>query len=220
VDLLCQALPNSPRQRGGLVVAIVALGVALNPLNRQFAVWLRDEVVTGVPYWLDHIAFMVTLMLVVWGLIGLLILGPRGTALGLPSRPREAWFVGILSGIGLTALVLIALRTLGPVTMQPHPNWPVLFANFASNFYEEFIYRGVILGLLLKALNGQHRWLAALLSALLFTQGHLHYPPALIAVVLVAGLTWAWLTIRYQSLWPAWVSHMLADTIIDNLFKT
>ena len=178
-----------PRQRGGLVVAIVALGVALNPLNRQFAVWLRDEVVTGVPYWLDHIAFMVTLMLVVWGLIGLLILGPRGTALGLPSRPREAWFSGILSGIGLTALVLIALRTLGPVTLQPHPNWPVLFANFASNFYEEFIYRGVILGLLLKALNGQHRWLAALLSALLFTQGHLHYPPVLIAVVLVAGLT-------------------------------
>jgi membrane protease YdiL (CAAX protease family) len=95
----------------------------------------------------------------------------------------------------------------------------VLFANFASNFYEEFIFRGVILGLLLKVLNGQHRWLAALLSGLLFTQGHLHYPPALIAVVLVAGLTWAWLTIRYQSLWPAWVSHMLADTIIDNLFK-
>ena len=34
-----------------------------------------------------------------------------------------------------------------------------------------------------------------------------------------SGLTWAWLTIRYQSLWPAWVSHMLADTLIDNLFK-
>jgi membrane protease YdiL (CAAX protease family) len=163
---------------------------------------------------------MVTLMLVVWGLIGLLILGPRGTALGPPSRSREAWLVGIASGIGLTGLVLIAIRTLGPVIFQPHPNWPVLFANFASNFYEEFIYRGVILGLLLAVLNGQHRWLAMLLSAALFTQGHLHYPPVLVAVVLVAGLTWAWLTVRYQSLWPAWVSHMLADTIIDNLFKT
>ena len=75
----------SSRQRVGLVVAIVALGVALNPLNRQFAVWLRDEVVKGVPFWLDHIAFMVTLMLVVWGLIGLLILGPRGAALGYPA---------------------------------------------------------------------------------------------------------------------------------------
>ena len=209
----------SPRQRAGLVVAIVALSVALNPLNQQFAAWLRDWMASGVPYWLDHVAFMLTLMLVVWGLIGLLILGPKGAALGPPSRAREGWIVGILSGFGLTALVLIAVWTLGPVTLEPHPNWPVLFANFASNFYEEFIFRGVILGLLLLALNGKHRWLAVLLSALLFTQGHLHYPPVLVAVVLVAGLTWAGMTVRYQSLWPAYVSHMLADCIVDNLFK-
>lgn len=209
-----------PRQRAGLVIAIAALALALNPLNRQFRFWLRDEVVGGVPFWLDHIGFMVTLMLVVWGLIGLLLVGPRGTALNLPDRPREAWVAGVLSGLGLTALVLVTLKTLGPVVFQPHPNWPVLFANFASNFYEEFIYRGVILGLLLKVLDGQHRWFAALLSALLFSQGHLHYPTTLVAVVLAGGLTWAWLTLRYQSLWPAWVSHMVADTIIDNLFHT
>ena len=28
-----------------------------------------------------------------------------------------------------------------------------------------------------------------------------------------------WLTIRYQSLWPAWISHTVADTIVDSLFK-
>lgn len=209
----------SHRQRVGLVVAIVALGVALNPLNQRFAAWLRGQVASGVPFWLDHVAFMLTLMLVVWGVIGLLLLGPRGTSLGLPSRPREAWVVGVLSGLALTVLVLITLRTMGPVSIEPHPNWSVLFANFLSNFYEEFIYRGVILGLLLWALTGRYRWLAALLSALLFTQGHLHYPPILVAAVLVAGLTWSWLTIRYKSLWPAWVSHMVADAIIDNLFK-
>ena len=88
----------------------------------------------------------------------------------------------------MTALALVTLKTLGPVVFQPLPNWPVLFANFASNFYEEFIYRGVILGLLLKALNGRYRWLAVLLSALLFIQGHLHYPAILVAVVLAAGL--------------------------------
>ena len=205
-----------PHQRAGLVIAIVALAIALNPLNRQFRFWLRDEVVGDVPFWLDHIAFMLTLMLVVWGLVGLLLVGPRGTALKLPDRPREAWLAAVLSGLGLTALVLVTLR---PVVFQPHPNWSVLFANFASNFYEEFIYRGVILGLLLKAMNGKHRWLAALLSALLFSQGHLHYPIIFVAVVFVGGLTWAWLTLRYHSLWPAWVSHMVADTIIDNLFK-
>jgi hypothetical protein len=66
-------LPSSSlrsRERAGLVIAIVALAVALNPLNRQMRIWLRDEVVKGVPYWLDHLLFMVTLMVVVWGLIG------------------------------------------------------------------------------------------------------------------------------------------------------
>jgi membrane protease YdiL (CAAX protease family) len=216
-------LPSStlrPRERAGLVIAIVALAIALNPLNRQVRVWLRDEVVGGAPFWLDHLLFMVTLMVVVWGLIGFLILGPNGLALGRPERPREAWLAGLLSGLGLTALVMAALAAFGALVFEPHPNWPVMFANFVSNFYEEFIYRGAILGLLLKVLGRQRTWPAALISAVLFCQGHLHYPPALLATVLVAGLTWAWLTIRYRSLWPAWISHTLADTIVDSLFKT
>jgi membrane protease YdiL (CAAX protease family) len=201
-------------------MAIVALAVALNPLNHQFRIWLRDEVVKGVPYWLDHLLFMLTLMVVVWGLIGFLILGPRGLALGRPERPREAWLVGLASGLGLTVLVAAVFAALGPLALEPHPNWPVLFANFVSNFYEEFVFRGVILGLLLKALDRPRTWPAAVISALLFCQGHLHYPAPLVATVFVAGLVWAWMTIRYRSLWPAWLSHTLADTIVDNLFRT
>jgi len=207
------------RERAGLVIAIVALAIALNPLNRQVRIWLRDVVVGGVPFWLDHLLFMVTLMVVVWGLIGFLLLGPRGLSLGKPERPREAWLAGLVSGLGLTALVMAALASLGALVFEPHPNWPVLFANFVSNFYEEFIFRGAILGLLLAVMGRQRTWPAALISAVLFCQGHLQYPPALLATVLVAGLVWAWMTIRYRSLWPAWVSHTLADTIIDNLFK-
>ena len=209
------------RERAGLTIAIVALAIALNPLNNQIRVWLRDDVVGGgVPFWLDHLLFMVTLMVVVWGLIGFLLLGPRGLALGAPERPREAWLFGLGSGLALTALVGAVLAALGALVIAPHPNWPVLFANFVSNFYEEFIYRGAILGLLLRVLGRHHPWPAALLSAALFCQGHLHYPPLLVAAVFVAGLVWAWMTIRYQSLWPAWVSHTLADVIGDSLFKT
>ena len=40
---------------------------------------------------------------------------------------------------------------------DPHPNWPLLFANFVSNSYEEVIFRGVILGLLLTVLGDQRR---------------------------------------------------------------
>jgi membrane protease YdiL (CAAX protease family) len=209
-----------PRDRAGLTIAIVAMAIALNPLNLRVRIWLRDDVVRGVPYWLDHLAFMVTLMVVVWGLIGLLLLGWRGMALGRPERPREAWLVGVVSGLGLTALVMGVLAALGALVYEPHPNWPVMFANFVSNFYEEFIFRGAILGLLLTAMGRERRWPAAIISAVLFCQGHLQYPPALLATVCVAGVVWAWLTIRYQSLWPAWASHTVADTIIDALLKT
>lgn len=208
------------RDRAGLVIGIVALAISLNPLNRQFRIWLRDEIVKGVPFWLDHLLFMVTLMVVVWGLIGLLILGRRGMSLGMPERPREAWLMGLVSGLGLTALVMAALAALGALVYEPHPNYPVMFANYVSNFYEEFIFRGAILGLLLKAMDGKNPWTATVISAVLFCQGHLQYPPLLLATVFVAGVTWSWMTIRYKSLWPAWMSHTVADTIVDALFKT
>ena len=207
-----------PRVRAGLTIAIVALAIALNPLNAQMRVWLRDDVVGGVPFWLDHLFFMVTLMVVVWGLIGFLLLRPRELALGLPERPREAWLVALISGCALIGVTVAVVWALGALKPAPQTNWPVLFANFASNFYEEFIYRGAILGLLAAVLGRQRAWLAALISAALFCQGHLHYPLALVAMVFVAGLAWAWMTLRYRSLWPAWVSHTLADVIGAVLF--
>jgi membrane protease YdiL (CAAX protease family) len=66
----------------------------------------------------------------------------------------------------------------------------------------------------------ERAWPAACISALLFCQGHLHYPPLLLAAVFVAGVVWSRLTIRWRSVWPAWVSHTVADTIVDALFKT
>lgn len=210
-----------PRERTGLLLAVIALAVTLNSANLHFRVWLRDTVVGGAPYWADHVFFMVTLMWVTWGVIGFLLLGPRGMMLGLPERPKEAWLVGgIGSGLGMTALVLAVLAAMGAYAFEPHPNYPLLFANFASNFYEELIFRGAILGCLLKVLGDDRKWTAAIISALLFCQGHLQYPPALLATVFVAGFVWAWITIRYKSLWPAWLSHTLADTIIDNLFRS
>ena len=210
----------SPRHRAGLAVAIIALSIALNPLNLTFRVWLRDNVVGGAPFWADHLFFMVTLMVVVWGVIGFLLLGPRGLMLGKPERPKEAWLAGVVSGLGLTALVVAVLAAMGALVIEPHPNYPVMFANFVSNFYEEFIFRGAILGLLLLVLGRERAWPAAIISAVLFCQGHLQYPPPLLATVFVAGLMWAWMTARYRSLWPAWLSHTIADTIIDAMVKT
>lgn len=214
------SLDLKPRVRAGLVIAIVALSVAINPLNRLFRIWLRDEVVKGVPFWLDHIGFMLTLMLVVWGAIGFLLLGARGLSLSLPEERGKAWTAGAVTGVGLTALVIAALAAMNALVFEVHPNYPVMFANFVSNFYEEFIFRGVILGLLLTAMGRARAWTASIISALLFCQGHLQYPPILLSTVFVAGVVWAWLTVKYKSLWPAWMSHTIADILVDSLFKT
>jgi membrane protease YdiL (CAAX protease family) len=207
------------RERAGLAIGIVVLALAISPLNVRVRLWLRDEVVGGVPFWVDHILFMVTLKLVVWGVLGVLLFGPRELSLGSPTRPRQAWLVGFISGLGLLVVVAAALAAGGPLAIAWHPNWLLLFANFVSNFYEEFIFRGVILGLLLKALGRERAWIAGLISAVLFCQGHLHYPLMLLGAVFVGGVLWAWLTIRYHSLWPAWVSHTVLDAIGDSLFK-
>lgn len=207
------------RQRAGLVIAIIAGEIALNPLNRDFRIWLRDRVVGGVPFWLDHLGFMMTLLVVVWGLVGFLVLGPGGLFLGKPERPKEAWWMGAATGLLLTGVVAGAIATLGPLVIAWHPDYPVMLANFISNWYEEFVFRGVILALLLHALGDRPAWIATTISALLFLQGHLTYPPALLAAVFVGGYLWAWMTIRYRSLWPAWLSHTVADTISDAIFK-
>jgi hypothetical protein len=127
-----------PRERAGLTIGIVALALAISPLNVRFREWLRDEVVGGVPFWLDHIFFMVTLKLVVWGVLGGLLLGPRELSLGFPTRHRQAWLVGFSSGLALVVVVVAALTALGPLAIAWHPDWLLIFANIFSNFYEEF----------------------------------------------------------------------------------
>jgi membrane protease YdiL (CAAX protease family) len=34
------------------------------------------------------------------------------------------------------------------------------------------------------------------------------------AAVLAAGACWSWLYLRYESIWPAWISHVIADAAV------
>jgi membrane protease YdiL (CAAX protease family) len=208
-----------PRQRAGLVLAIVALSIALGELNRDFRFWLRDHVLEGTPSWLDNMLIMIALGTVVWGLIGLLLLGPRGMGLGAPERPRRAWVVGVLSGLGAVALGTAALSLSRPLVWQLHPDWPMIGANVVSNFEEELIHRGAVQGLLTAVLGRERAWTVTLISAALFCQGHRHYPLPLLLAVFAVGLAWAWMALRYRSIWPSYAGHMVADAVGDTLIK-
>jgi len=34
------------------------------------------------------------------------------------------------------------------------------------------------------------------------------------AAALAAGACWSWLYLRYGSIWPAWISHVIADIAV------
>jgi membrane protease YdiL (CAAX protease family) len=213
---MLDSLPSlNCRQRVALVIAIVASRLALGHVNLHARLWLRDDLLHGVPAWLDNMLLMIALMTLVCGAVGLLLLGPRRLGLGAPQRPREAWIAGALSGLGLVVLASAALALSAPLVFQVKPNWPMLAANLVSNFEEELISRGTILVLLVLAVGERLRWVALVISGALFCQGHAHYPLPLLSTVFIAGLVWSWMAVRYRSLWPGYLGHMVADVIGD-----
>jgi membrane protease YdiL (CAAX protease family) len=205
-----------PAQRVGLVLAIVALALSLDAPNLALRLWLRDQVLHGVSPAVDHIFLMGTLKLAVWSTIGLLILGPRRCGLGAPVSPRQAWLAGVGVGLALLVIVIAALALQGQLAFGFVVHGSALLGNVFSNFYEELIFRGCILGLLLTVLGpGVGRPLAVLIQALLFCVGHRHYPLPLLSAVLLAGLGLGAITVRHRSLWPAYVGHMVVDVLAD-----
>jgi membrane protease YdiL (CAAX protease family) len=171
--------------------------------------------VGGVPYWLDHITFMLLASLVVATLLAWMLVGLGQTYLRRPTDQR-AWLVGAAAGVLILPFIGVALATVGALKLTFEPNVLLMVGNAFSNFYEEYIYRGTLLAILMKYLGNKS--VAVTISALVFCQGHLHFPLPLLLVVFLAGLLWGAMVLRYQSIWPAWLSHCVMDFIADSIF--
>ena len=91
---------------------------------------------------------------------------------------------------------------------------------FINSVIEEYVYRWFILRQLRALMNDTA---AVLGSALIFTIHHtvamadylgpLHNALGTVAVC-VAGACWSWLYLRYRSIWPPWIAHVIADVAI------
>ena len=171
--------------------------------------------VGGVPYWLDHITFMLLANLVVATLLAWWLVGLGQTYVRRPTDQRS-WLVGAASGVLIVGFIGAALAAVGALKLAFEPNLLLMVGNAFSNFYEEFIYRGALLAILVKYLGNKS--VAVIISALVFCQGHLHFPLPLLLVVFAAGVLWGAMALRYQSLWPAWLSHCVMDFIGDSIF--
>jgi membrane protease YdiL (CAAX protease family) len=206
------------RPRGLAVAAAVTatyllVGAYVNlPLREA----LKRAVGGQVPYWLDHITFMLLADLVVATLLAWKLVGLAQTYLRRPTD-RRAWVVGAAAGVLIVPFIGAALAIVGALKLTFEPNYLLMIGNVFSNFYEEYIFRGTLLAILMKYLGNKP--VAITVSALVFCQGHLHFPLPLLLVVFLSGLLWGAMVLRYQSVWPAWLSHCVMDFISDSIFQ-
>lgn len=91
---------------------------------------------------------------------------------------------------------------------------------FANSLMEEYVYRWFVLSRCERLVRPV---LAVLASAAVFTAHHVvalstYLPWHLTALaslgVFAGGVLWAVLYSRYRSIWPAWISHIIADVAI------
>ena len=128
-----------------------------------------------------------------------------------------AWLVGVQH------MDLAPLRTevqeMGLNTALPYlasaAGW-----TFVNSLMEEYVYRWFIFRQCEALMKGPA---AVFASAAIFTAHHViavsQYLDPLLALLASAGIfaggvIWSWLYMRYRSIWPCWISHVLADMAV------
>jgi membrane protease YdiL (CAAX protease family) len=141
-------------------------------------------------------------------LLGLAMAGAIGVGGGLVALPlidREA-LAGIVRGMDLTTPGSFLAAAAG---------W-----TFINSLVEEFVWRFFVLRQFGKLLTGGAAVVAA---AVAFTVHHVvalatYLGPGLTALgsvgVFAGGVVWGRCYRRYRSIWPGWISHVLADVAV------
>jgi membrane protease YdiL (CAAX protease family) len=153
------------------------------------------------------------------------------------SPPRKGgWLAGLGLGLALSAAILGFWLLLGRAWIDPAPLQAAAVDNgfdtplrylaicawlmLVNSALEEYVFRWFLVTRW-RALVSKRA--AVVLAALCFTAHHVivlkaFFPwlPTLLCSlgVLAGGLAWSWLYARHESIWPAWLSHLLVDAAI------
>ncbi len=222
---MANAEPQTDRLRG-LVAFVVSVGVyfvAQRVINPAVAARLEPLLPpsAGFGLFLRHFFEFSTLdailCLATWYAFARAgwLASPR-VWLGFGPDPRRAIRLGVLVGVALSAAVVVVGVALGE-KIHFHPDGWKMAGNVFSNYYEELIYRGLLLQAAW-AMTGS-RIGGVVLSSALFGWSHAHGSHAAFMAVAasVAALVFGWLTVRTRSLGGAWAAHQISDMILDSL---
>jgi membrane protease YdiL (CAAX protease family) len=170
----------------------------------------------GVWIFIPHLLFYTTFAAVVAAISW--VIAVQAGAMDYPSfRISRSVVVWALVGGAASVLASMAFLTalgFGKLTWVGLDGWKIA-GNVFSNFYEEFIYRGLLLAGLTVLVGF---WPAAILSGLAFGFSHDQYPLALQLMIAGVSVSWCWLVRRTRSLWAAWGAHMVVDVVLDAIW--
>lgn len=201
------------------LAAFVATGVTVS--------WLSAFVPAGL---------RLPVMVVSQGLVVLLVMGlllawrgQRWGDIGLiaPSvRDGGRAALAFAVCLGLNILLMYVLHGAFPDTVAAHSQqleiiarqlsyripFPVLVAVLALvGVYEELLARGLLLQRCRSLAGGT--WIPVVVSSGLFGLGHLYQGWVGVAQTTLIGIVLAVATLRWRSLWPAILAHVLLDTV-------
>lgn len=154
------------------------------------------------------------------------------------SPPRKGGFgVGVVLGVVISVAIIAAYLLLGRQVIDPNqvrdaaaqsgidePWRYILLAVYLCTFnavLEEYVWRWFVFRKCEALVRAG--WVAVMLSAALFTVHHVLALSAQFdwfitllasAGVFIGGAVWSWCYLRYRSIWPGFVSHVIVDIAI------
>ena len=144
------------------------------------------------------------------------------TELSFPGMGKELG-IGLLMGVGLFTLCIVIMMILGVYKIEGINDWTLLLGaiwmGLSSGFFEEILFRGVLLGIVEKTFGS---WIAIAVSSLAFGLIHLQNPGAtfqgVLFIAIEAGVLLAAMYILTQRLWMGMGFHMAWNYTQSSIF--
>jgi membrane protease YdiL (CAAX protease family) len=222
---------NAAQRRAQAGLALFLLVPAAS-IGTWMALWIAPGTPRGQ---LIYLACKV--WLIVFPAAWFLLVEKQRPVFTLPAR-RGFW-PALASGLLIAAAILLAYRFIGVGWIDVDPmrqkladaglNRPAaywifsVFIILANSLMEEYVWRWFVFRQCERLIPAMRGWIAVFLSALLFTVHHVvalrayaGWNVTLLAStgVFIGGAMWSWLYLRYRSLIPCWISHILADVAV------
>jgi membrane protease YdiL (CAAX protease family) len=223
-------MANADNSRQSTTTALLAL-LLLAPVPSIGVV----SAMVAAPGTIGHTVFTVSKIWILLFPAAWYLLVERGRPSWSPVR-QGGFGIGAVSGAVIGAAILLVYWVLVIDRIDPElvrdaarsmkllspPRYLMAAAGWTlvNSLMEEYVYRWFVFRQI-RMLGGET--LGILGSALVFTAHHViavsQYLGPLMTIlassgVFVGGLLWSWLYVRYRSIWPAWISHVLADAAI------